>query len=166
MVAYQLTQDLSNIFMKSQEWGMYHQEVVLQDNIRGVKVVGLEKYMLLVNMMKLLAHMRFVYVRMHLLSITKEEEEGIIKLRWRVVGLGFLRLVLRYFPDKLWEKGNMERMSPSYIEGYSIFYVDSNSKIYHHTMDRVMEDRDKEIVKPLVQRLLELKKKQEAQPAL
>jgi len=109
MVTYQLTQDLNNIFMKRQEWGMYHKEVVLQDNIRGVKVVGLEKYMLLVNVMKLLAHIRFVYVRMTLLSVTKEEEEGIIKVRWTVVGLGMLRLVLRYFPDRLWEKGNMER---------------------------------------------------------
>ena len=77
--------------------------------VLGVKVVGLEKYMLLVNVMKLLAHIRFVYVRMTLLSVTKEEEEGIIKVRWRVVGLGTLRLVLRYFPDRLWEKGNMER---------------------------------------------------------
>jgi len=166
MVTYQLTQDLNNIFMKRQEWGMYHKEVVLQDNIRGVKVVGLEKYMLLVNVMKLLAHIRFVYVRMTLLSVTKEEEEGIIKVRWTVVGLGMLRLVLRYFPDRLWEKGNMERTSPSYIDGYSTFYVDSNSRIYHHTMDRVMEDRDKMVVKPLVQRLMELKPKQGAQPVL
>ena len=30
-------------------------------------------------------------------------------VRWRVVGLGMVRLVLRYFPDGLWEKGNMER---------------------------------------------------------
>ena len=71
--------------------------------------MGLDKYMLLVNLLRLLAHIRFVYVRMSLLSVTKEEEEGIIKVRWRVVGLGMGRLVLRYFPDRLWEKGNMER---------------------------------------------------------
>jgi len=58
------------------------------------------------------------------------------------------------------------RSSPSYIDGYSTFYVDSNSRIYHHTMDRVMEDRDKMVVKPLVQRLMELKTKQGAQPVL
>ena len=72
-------------------------------------MVGLDKYMLLVNVLRLLAHIRFVYVRMSLLSLTKEEDEGIIKVRWRVVGLGMGRLVLRYFPDRLWEKGNMER---------------------------------------------------------
>ena len=72
-------------------------------------MVGLDKYMLLVNVLRLLAHIRFVYVRMSLLSVAKEEDEGIIKVRWSVVGLGMGRLVLRYFPDRLWEKGNMER---------------------------------------------------------
>jgi hypothetical protein len=35
MVAYQLTQDLTNIFMQRQDWSIYHKEIVLQDNIRG-----------------------------------------------------------------------------------------------------------------------------------
>ena len=72
-------------------------------------MVGLEKYMLLINIMRMLAHIRFVYVRMSILSLNKEKEEGIIKVRWRVVGLGMGRMVLRYFPDRLWDKGNMER---------------------------------------------------------
>ena len=41
MVTYQLTQDLNNIFMKRQEWGMYHKEVVLQDNIRGECLIAI-----------------------------------------------------------------------------------------------------------------------------
>jgi len=166
MVAYQLTHDLTNIFMQRQDWSIYHKELVLQDNIRGVRLVGLEKYMLLINMLRLLAHIRFVYVRMSLLSLTKEEEEGVIKVRWRVVGLGFGRMLLRYFPDRLWEKGNMERMSPCYLDGYSTFYLDSNSKIYQHTVDRVMEDKEKEVQKTMVQRLLELKQKAETQAAI
>ena len=34
-VAYVLSHDLLNIFLKSQEWEMYHPNMVLQDNIRG-----------------------------------------------------------------------------------------------------------------------------------
>ena len=34
-VAYVLSHDLHNIFLKSQEWEMYHPNMVLQDNIRG-----------------------------------------------------------------------------------------------------------------------------------
>ena len=34
-ISYLLTQDLTDVFMKRQEWNMYHKEVVLQDNISG-----------------------------------------------------------------------------------------------------------------------------------
>ena len=34
-VAYVLSHDLLNMFLKSQEWEMYHPNMVLQDNIRG-----------------------------------------------------------------------------------------------------------------------------------
>ena len=53
--------------------------------------------------------MRFVYVRMTLLSVTKDEDEGSVKIRWSIVGLGMVEFCLRYFPDRLWEKGSMER---------------------------------------------------------
>ena len=35
LVSYQLTHDLTNIFMKRQEWRMYHKEMVFVDNVRG-----------------------------------------------------------------------------------------------------------------------------------
>ena len=68
-------------------------------------MVGLEKYMVLINMLRVLAHIRFVYVRMSLLSVTKEKEEGVIKVRWRVMGQGIGRFILRYFSEKLCEMG-------------------------------------------------------------
>ena len=57
-------------------------------------------------------------------------------------------------------------MSPSYLDGFSTFYVDSNSKIYHHTVDRVMEDKDKVVSKTIIQKLADLKQRAAAQPAL
>ena len=82
---------------------------ILTNAVSGVKMLGLEKYIVLVNILRMLAHIRFVYVRMSIISLTKDKEEGVIKVRWRVVGLGMGRMVVRYFPDKLWEKGSMER---------------------------------------------------------
>ena len=80
-----------------------------------MRVDGLEKYMLLINIMRMLAHVRFVYVRMTLLSVSKDEEASTVKVRWNIVGLGMARLVLRYFPDRLWEKGNMERSDRDFL---------------------------------------------------
>ena len=57
-------------------------------------------------------------------------------------------------------------MSPSYLDGYSTFYVDSNSKIYQHTVDRVMEDKDKVVSKTIIQKLADLKQRAAAEPSL
>ena len=35
LISYALTNDLTNIFMKRQDWSMYHKDIVLHDNIRG-----------------------------------------------------------------------------------------------------------------------------------
>jgi len=160
LISYQLTQDLTNIFMKRQEWRMYHPELVFVDNVRGSRLVGLDKYMLFINLMRMLAHVRFVYVRMTLLSVSKDEEASTVKIRWNIVGLGMARLVLRYFPDRLWEKGNMERFAPAYLDGYSTFYVNSDNQIYQHTLDRVRQEQGENTNKTLIQRLLDLIGKQ------
>jgi hypothetical protein len=57
-------------------------------------------------------------------------------------------------------------MSPSYLDGFSTFYVDSNSNIYQHTVDRVMEDKDKEVSKTIIQKLVDLKQRAAAEPSL
>jgi len=164
LISYQLTQDLTNIFMKRQEWRMYHPELVFVDNVRGSRLVGLDKYMLFINVMRMLAHVRFVYVRMTLLSVSKDEEASTVKVRWNIVGLGMARLVLRYFPDRLWEKGNMERTAPAYLDGYSTFYVNTDNQIYQHTLDRVRPEEGQERTKSKIHRLLELIGKQARVP--
>ena len=44
--------------------------------------------------------------------------------------------------------------------------MDSDSKIYQHTVDREMEDKDKMVVRSLVQKLSEIKPRPATQPAL
>ena len=61
----------------------------------------------------------------------------------------------------------LSRLSPSYIDGYSTFYVDSDNKIYQHTVDKVRGSEDKEETRSLVQKLLEVANRQRvSQPAL
>ena len=86
-----------------------------------MKVVGLENYKTLINIMRMVAHIRFLYVKMTILSVSKEEEAATIVIRWRMVGLGMMRMLLRYFPDRLWEKGSMERFM--IISFSNMFYV-------------------------------------------
>ena len=106
-VSYILSNDLTNIFMQRQDWSVYSRDLVFQ--YKDINIVGLEKYMLFVNLLRMLAHARFVYVRMTLLSVNLDEEESCVQVRWSIIGLGMLEFCLRYFPDRLWEKNSMER---------------------------------------------------------
>jgi len=150
-----LSHDLLNIFLKSQEWEMYHPNMVLQDNIRGKRFEGLDQYMKIVNLLKLTAHIRFVYVRFHILKMTKHPEDGTIRVRWRIAGLGMVRMLVRYFPDKMWMKGNMERAAPSWYDGISTFHVGGDDRIYKHTLDR-LEGDDSPVVETLKEKLSKL----------
>ena len=42
---------------------------------------GLDQYMKIVNLLKLTAHLRFVYVRFHILKLSKHPEDGTIRYR-------------------------------------------------------------------------------------
>jgi len=153
-IAYQLSQDLINIFLKKQHWDMYHPNMVLEDDIRGKRYEGLIDYIRVVNIMKLTAHLRFVYVRFHILKITKHPEDNTIRIRWRIAGLGMARMLLRYFPDRLWMQGMMDKSAPSWYDGYSVFHVGPDDKIFKHVVDQVMRDED-----PFVDSLVEHLKK-------
>ena len=52
------------------------------------------------------------------------------------------------------------RMAPAYLDGYSTFYVNSDNKIYQHSLDSVRSEQGKNINKSVLQRLLELVGKQ------
>ena len=58
------------------------------------------------------------------------------------------------------------RTAPAYLDGYSTFYVNSDNKIYQHSLDRVRPDQEKNVNKSVIQRLLELvgKEARVAQP--
>jgi len=163
-VAYVLSHDLLNMFLKSQEWEMYHPNMILQDNIRGKRFEGLDQYMKIVNLLKLTAHIRFVYVRFHILKMTKHPEDGTIRVRWRIAGLGMVRMLVRYFPDKMWMKGNMERAAPSWYDGISTFHVGGDDRIYKHTLDR-LEGDNSPVVETLKEKLNKLSPAA-AEPAL
>ena len=60
------------------------------------------------------------------------------------------------------------RLSPSYLDGYSTFYVDGDNKIYRHTVEEVRRGRDKEKVPSMIERIAAIVNRQPVsqQPAL
>ena len=68
------------------------------------------------------------------------------RIRWRIAGLGMVRMLVRYFPDKMWLRGNMDRWgknsiyfahiyqflraAPSWYDGISTFHVGGESDLF------------------------------------
>ena len=134
--------------------------VMIMQLISGKRIEGLLNYIKFVNLLRILAHIKFVYVRFHVLNLTKQPEDGTIRIRWRIAGLGVTRLVLRYIPDQMWKRGYMDSASPSWYDGYSVFYVGGDNKIYKHVADKRMPDeekKEKSIQEGMVDKLKKLK---------
>jgi hypothetical protein len=164
-VAYNLTYELNNVFIHQMNWRIYHPKIIFEDRIRGKTYEGLLNYAKFINLVKLMGHIRFVYVRFEILNLTKHKEDNTIRIRWRIAGLGLTRMILRYLPDKMWQRGSMNRMAPTWYDGYSVFYVDSDNLIYKHVADRRMPDQDKEKV-GVVEKLKKLKPTTAPSPAI
>ena len=61
--------------------------------------------------------------------MTKYHDERKIVVDWRFVGLTQLRMALRYIPDRLWNRANMDQAAKTWYEGVSTFYLGEDLKI-------------------------------------
>ena len=68
----------------------------MEDRVRGVEYRGLLFYIKDLNLTKIRAHIKYVYVRPQILSLEKREDERTIRVDWRYVGLTTLRMAFRY----------------------------------------------------------------------
>ena len=114
----------------------------MEDNVRGVQFRGLLLYIKDLHLTKIKAHIKFVYVRPQILSLLKNEKEMTIRVDWKYVGLTTLRLVLRFFPDQLWHRANMDRAAVVWSQGSSTFYLDDDGKIFKVIVDKYSEASD------------------------
>jgi hypothetical protein len=101
-VANQITYDLNHVLTTKIDFTdcCYHDNILLEDNIRGKKFGGLLEYMKNCNVLKIVTHVKFAYSRMHVDTVTINPVTAVIRVEWRVTGIGMARLLLRYFPDR------------------------------------------------------------------
>jgi len=161
-LAVELAYGITHIFLKSPNWKIYNPNLIFEDRIYSGKThEGLLNYVKFLHLIKIVAHIKFVYVRCHVLYINKHPEDGTIGIRWKMTGLGITRLVIRYLPDKLWRRGNMDDAARVWYEGYSTFHVGDDNMIFKHVADTRMPDKFKEemesALNPVVEKLRKLK---------
>ncbi|XP_063705074.1 uncharacterized protein C6orf136 homolog [Culicoides brevitarsis] len=146
-----LSQSLPDMFLKPMDYSIYNPNLIFEDNIAGRSSVGIYPYVKTVSLLRVMGHLKYAYVKMEILKITQHPEEGIIRCRWRVVGVSGLKVMLKFWKFKLWKmrKGEGKKVLESqetWYDGFSTFFVGADGKIYKHIADKVMPDEDKEPV--------------------
>jgi len=142
-----LADSLPRIFIKTLDYTIYHKDVVLEDNIRGIRKEGLYQYVQQVALLRTVGHFKYAYVKFEILKMTRHPDEGTIKVRWTIKGISGLKVMLTFWRFKLWELSRELRDNTEvWYDGFSTFYIGDDGVIHKHVVDKVIPEEDKEVV--------------------
>ncbi|XP_076628082.1 uncharacterized protein LOC143345133 [Colletes latitarsis] len=137
-----LSKELPSLFIKTMDYGMYTQDVVFINNIRGTSTTGIVNYIKQIAFLKIVGHIKFAYVKFDILKITMHPEDSSIKVRWRIIGITGTHIFLQFWRLKIWKMKQHIRDQQSWYDGFSTFYVNNDGKIFKHVVDKMMPDQD------------------------
>ncbi|CAL8297158.1 unnamed protein product [Lota lota] len=126
--------ELPNFFLKTHDYSMYSSDVEFINGLANAHTRGRLPYQLVLSLWRLLCLCYYAEARLEVLKLTKHMEDGTIKARWRVNGLPFHSLWLRFYRK---DKSQLYR---SY-DAFSTFYIGHDGLIRCHKVEKVMEAR-------------------------
>ncbi|XP_029918888.1 uncharacterized protein C6orf136 homolog [Myripristis murdjan] len=124
--------ELPSFFLKSHDYTMYSNDVEFVNGLINTKTRGRLVYQLTLSLWRLLCFCYYVEARLEVLKLTKHMEDGTIKARWRIRGLPFHTLLLRFYRK---DKSHLYR---SY-DAFSTFYIGHDGLIHCHKVEKVMQ---------------------------
>jgi len=137
-----LARCLPKFFYTSHEYNIYNANVIFEDNIRNIRTVGMSAYIRHLSMIRVLSHLRYAQVQMHVIKVTHHVEDSSVKVRWRVSGVSGLRVFLAFWKFRVWKFKEMFSRHQEWTDGFSVMYVGGDGKIWKHVAEKVMPDGD------------------------
>uniref|UniRef100_A0A3Q3WTS2 Uncharacterized protein n=1 Tax=Mola mola TaxID=94237 RepID=A0A3Q3WTS2_MOLML len=123
--------ELPCFFMKSHDYTMYSSDMEFINGLLNMKTRGRLVYQLTLSLWRLLCLCYCADARLEVLKLTKHIEEGTIKARWRIRGLPFHTLLLRFYQK---DKSHLYR---SY-DAFSTFYIGLDGLIHCHKVEKII----------------------------
>ncbi|XP_031844331.2 uncharacterized protein LOC116432104 isoform X1 [Nomia melanderi] len=145
-----LSRDLPQLFVKIMDYTIYTTDVVFINNIRGTEGVGINHYVMQIALLRIIARIKFVYVKLNILKITMHPEDSSIKVRWRIIGIpdSYIFLFWKYRSTK-----DNDDDKHVWYDGFSTFYVNNDGKVFKHVVDKMMPDQSKYEKTPIAAKL-------------
>lgn len=138
-----LSNSLPKLFVNVLDYSVYNQNIVFENNIRGITTRGIAKYVQQIALVRILAHLRYSHVKLEILKITQHPEDGTVRVRWRIVGVSGLKTLFMFWKFVLWKWKKTVDKETEWIDGFSVFFVGSDGLIYKHVCDKMMPDEEK-----------------------
>ncbi|KAH1183392.1 hypothetical protein KIL84_004884 [Mauremys mutica] len=126
-----LQHELPNFFLKIPDYGIYSQDVEFVSEILHLRTRGRVMYQLVLTLCRIVAWNYFANMRLEVLKLTQHPENWSIQARWRITGLPFHVLMLRFY------KRDKRELYRTY-DAYSTFFLDSRGLIRCHRIDKLM----------------------------
>ncbi|KAJ8341985.1 hypothetical protein SKAU_G00319130 [Synaphobranchus kaupii] len=124
--------ELPSFFRKNHDYGMYSTDLEFINGLLHTQTRGRGWYQLTLTTWKLLCAFYFADVRLEVLKLTKHSEDGTVRARWRLRGLPFHLVLLRFYRK---DKTHLYRT----YDAFSTFYLGPDGLIHRHRVEKVME---------------------------
>lgn len=142
-----LANTLPKLFIQPLDYSIYNPNLIFENNIRGMRTEGLYHYVKQVALLRTVGHLKYAYVTLEVLKITKHPEDNTVKVRWRIKGISALKVMFQFWKYKLWKLKEIFADTEAWYDGFSVFHVGPDGLIYKHVADKIMPDDDK-VVEP------------------
>ncbi|XP_053698095.1 uncharacterized protein C6orf136 homolog [Sabethes cyaneus] len=143
-----LANTLPKLFIQPLDYSIYNPKVIFENNIRGMRTEGLYPYVKQVALLRTVGHLKYAYVTLEVLKITKHPEDNTIKVRWRIKGLSAFKVMFQFWKYKLWKLKEVFESTEAWYDGFSVFHVGPDGQVWKHVADKMMPDDDKVVVSP------------------
>ncbi|XP_044730180.1 uncharacterized protein LOC123293426 [Chrysoperla carnea] len=137
-----LSESLPNLFIQPMNYSIYHPNLVFENNIRGIRTVGLFHYVRQIALLRTVGHLKFAYVKLEIIKITVNPEDSSVKVRWRIRGISGLKALFMFWKFKLWKMRDAFNAQEDWYDGFSTFYVGGDGFVHKHVADKMMPDSD------------------------
>ncbi|KAL2080101.1 hypothetical protein ACEWY4_023894 [Coilia grayii] len=124
--------ELPQFFRKSHDYGLYSNDIEFINGLINTKTKGRVIYQLTLSLWRLMCLCYYAEVRMEVLKLTRHPEDGSVRARWRLRGLPFHSLLLRFYKK---DKSQLYRN----FDAFSTFYLGSDGLIHCHRLEKVMQ---------------------------
>ncbi|XP_059146439.1 uncharacterized protein LOC131934049 [Physella acuta] len=127
------------LFKGHHNYELLHKNVVMENNLFGDNKpsIGINAYKIELSKLRLRTVAQYSSTSMEILSVTTQENNGVIRIHWRLKGLSHIQYL------KFWQK-SVPKEDWEWFEAFSYFHIGKDGLVHKHKIDRMMPDHELE----------------------